>query len=171
MRYQVTSRVNAPVSLELAKEHLRLTHSLEDNLVQIDVDGALEWAEEYTGAGFGTLTVEATAELVQDAYTIMKYLPVISVTSVKDSDGNDIDYEFDGDTVVEITGDIEEPPIITYEGGYGTGTPQRCTQAMLLDISAQYDYRSDRQVQGDPYSARTVSERLLYPYKQLEWLP
>lgn len=56
----LTRPEDEPVSLTLAKTHLRIDHDSEDDLIRMWVKAAREYCEQYTGRRFVTQTVRLT---------------------------------------------------------------------------------------------------------------
>lgn len=173
MRYQVKSRTNPPVSLDLAKEHLRVTHDLEDNLIQLDVDSATEWAEVYTGRGYGDVTIDALTELDTDVYYLTRYLPATTVVGVVDSDSNAVGFEFEAPNKVTITDELSEDayPLTIEFTSFNEVSPV-VKSAILLRLGDLYDYRTDRPMTLTKDGLnRRVAEEMLQPYKLNEFSP
>lgn len=172
MIYKIVSRSNPPVSLSEAKAHLRVTHNLEDDLIQGIVDASIEWAEFYTGMALGVNVVEAVSEVDLTTYKIGRYLPIDSIDSVVDDDDTAVAFTFVYPSEVVLDDELEEYPItITYTTSVDN-LPKPIIMAILLKVGDLYDYRTDR---GIPLSQdgqyRSVAEMLLQPYKLLEFSP
>lgn len=166
MRYKILSRSNPPVSLAEAKAHLRVTHNLEDDLIQGIVDASIEWAELYTGMAFGINVVEAISEVNTTEYYLERYLPIDTIDSVVDADGTPIAFTYIYPCAIVLDEEVTAYPVtITYTTSI-INLPSPAKMAMLLKIGDLYDYRTDR---GIPLSQdgqyRSVAEMLLQPYK------
>lgn len=174
MWYKLTSRTNPPISLQEAKEHLRVTHSLEDDLIQSLVNTVIEWAEEYTGRAFSAVEMEAITETQEDTYYIEKFTPIGSIVSVVDANDDAVSYTFQYPNVISILDDLTDeqyPLTISYTSEVDT-IPSTPITAMKLKLSDLYDYRADRAIplsQQGQY--RSVAELLLQPYKTIEFSP
>jgi len=72
----------SPVSLAQMKSYLKITTTMDDNLIQSMIDAATEWGESYTGRDFRAITWD----LLLDRFTNRIELrrdPVDSITTVK----------------------------------------------------------------------------------------
>lgn len=49
------------ITLERAKQHLRVTHESEDDLIQVYIDAAHAWILRYTGEGYDEYADELVA--------------------------------------------------------------------------------------------------------------
>lgn len=171
MIYKRISRANEPITLQEAKDHLRVTHDLEDGIITSLVLSALEWAEGYTGRAFSEVVVEAVTEEVSDTYSLAMYLPIATVDSVIDANGDPVAYDFTYPSVVNILEslfDDQYPLKITYTSSVDVPEPVR--SAMMLRIGDLYDYRTDRYVPLNREGMyRKVAEEMLQAYKLLGW--
>lgn len=100
-----------PVSLELAKQHLRIDHDAEDDLIRKWITAARELCEAHTGRRLVTQTLRLTfARFPCDGWLRLPVEPVASVTSIAYADA-------DGDTQTLTSGDYQEwldhsPPLL-----------------------------------------------------------
>lgn len=78
-----------PISLALAKSHLRVTSSHEDTLIPTYIAAARDWIENYCGIAIEERTVTFSAPKFENTMP-MPIAPVQSISSVqyKDEDGN-----------------------------------------------------------------------------------
>lgn len=83
MQYKLDASGTNPITLETAKEWLKVTHSFEDTLIQAILDASLSFAEGYTGVSFRDQTWTLTASAVELASGIViSKTPLSSLTSV-----------------------------------------------------------------------------------------
>ena len=82
------------LTLEVAKSWMRIDHSDKDTLITLLIDEAKELIETYINYTLtpATITLTATAR----TKLFLPYGPVQSITSVKDTDGEDVTYTYDG---------------------------------------------------------------------------
>ena len=174
MWYKLTSRTLPPISLDEAKEHLRVTHDIEDDLIQALVNSVVEWAEEYTGRAFSTVQMEAITEVQSDVYYIERFTPVASIVSVVDAGTNAVAHTIKYPNEITITDELTDeqyPLTISYTSESDTNSSVPIT-AMKLKLSDFYDYRADRAVPlSQQGQFRSVAELLLQPYKTIEFSP
>jgi uncharacterized phiE125 gp8 family phage protein len=160
----ITPPTTEPITLSEAKEHLRVTETDEDTLINNLIIAAREYCEEYTGRALAAQTVEAYFDYFAEKMPLPRP-PLVSVTSVKykDSAGTEVtltantDYLVDTDSVI---GQIARPysvnwpsftpypinPIkVRYQAGY-TSLPKAIHQAILMLIGHWY---ANREAVGD----------------------
>lgn len=134
------------VDLTLAKQHLRVEHSDEDDLITSYLNAAKEWVEAYTGK----LLTSQSVEQVEACFpTFIELLsgPVSAVTEVAYTDSDDAPATLGGTRLVgkrlyaPETGwpsIAEHTPItITYTAGFST-VPVKLDQATLLLVGEYY---------------------------------
>lgn len=82
----ITPPTVEPVTLARAKEHLRVDHSTDDDLIQAMIEGARQFAEKFTARAF----ITQTWELVIDEFPVNEILlplpPLQSIESIKYDD-------------------------------------------------------------------------------------
>lgn len=111
-----TSDLALPV--DDAKSYARIDTAVEDDIVQWLIEAGQEEFEKFTQKLLFQREVEAVYQ-PQDYKTKLQlpWLPLVSVTSVKNEDDEDIDYEIVGDWLQVDTIDIVT---VTYDGGLYT---------------------------------------------------
>lgn len=157
-----------PISVEEAKEHLRIDGFDEDSYIDSLIVTAREWAEKCQRRALITQTLRYSCDAFPTGREIELPRPSLqSVTSIayKDKDGNvhtldpatyAVDTESIVGRVVLMPGaswpTFEAYPVnavsITYEAGYGdapSDVPQRTKQAMFLLVGYWYANREAAQ--------------------------
>lgn len=168
MKYKRVTTSALPISLQEAKAHLRVTHALEDNLIEALIPASVFWAEDYTGRSFCSSQIEAYTESNLSAYRIGRFLEIDAIDKVYGAQGQEFAFEFDGFDLVTITDTLadENYPLKIEYSTKVDSVPNPAKQAMLLKISELYEYRADSQISisrtGD---YRRKSEDLLQMYK------
>lgn len=148
-----------PVSVEIAKSHLRVNHSADDALIESYIKTARETGEGLARRAFITQTLE----LVLDEFPLSLKLklprpPLQSVTSVKYLDSDGIEHTFT-DYVVDVR---SEPGVIIFNkipnvalaesgavavrfvAGYGASSndvPNVFIQAIMQSVAHFYEFR------------------------------
>lgn len=126
------------ITLEEAKVFMNMDadYDLEDGLINDMIAASVSWCESYTGLSFSVknLVVHSTnkrTELVS---------PIVSITSVKDTDFNDIEFmEVDG---VVFTRGCEA--LISYVSGYTAETlPAPLKTAVKMMVATLHENRED----------------------------
>lgn len=180
MPLTTTSPSAEPVTLDEAKEHLKVIGSHEDALITRYIIAARAWVENFTGRAL----IERTLTLTLDGFGVreieLPMPPLSSVTSIAyvDNNGDSQTWSSALYTVVAPSGDSPdfgfvrpvynevypttrddvETVTITYVAGYGTAVsdiPQGLKHGLLERLDDLYRNRDA----GDD-----VFERLLSPY-------
>lgn len=175
LRYKITSEViEEPVSLYLAKNHLRVTTDEDDNYISSLISSAREYAEGYHDVSYGTREVLAVADSLMPVFEL-PVTPAKNVTSVvwKDTDGASHDvtdkYVFDEySSRLILDGEINygdstpvavNPVEITFTAGM---TPRKRTiQAMLIMIGEWYENREASVIGVGVYQLPLSAKQLL----------
>tara|TARA_R100001086_G_scaffold238110_2_gene162632 strand:+ start:3014 stop:3583 length:570 start_codon:yes stop_codon:yes gene_type:complete len=159
---QTTAPTSEPVSLDEAKEHMRVTDDLQDTLIAQQVSAARDYVERITGRQF----VNATWTYTLDAFSseiLPPKPPLVSVTSITYVDTGGASQTESSSVYTVITDDEtqgriveafnqswsatrDQPNAITvvYVAGYGATAnlvPDVFKQAILLLTAEMYEYR------------------------------
>jgi len=136
-----------PLTLQEVKDWIKQDGDADDALITSLITQARELIENYLGASLvsTTLVVEATPR------TELRppYGPVVTISSVKDEDGNDVDYVWDG-FVLNFTGGTysvtsgysPQYTTTTYDTGYDT-IPDGLKMALLETVAYLYEHRGE----------------------------
>lgn len=149
--------VEEPVSLPVAKAHLRVTDTSEDALIGNYIVAARQWVENHTGH---ILMRRPMTQTFSEFYSYLElhYRPVASVTSIAYTDSAAAAQTL-LPAVLLTTADgypyrirpvsswpsilTYSPVTVTFVAGYAEGTqPYALIQAMLLLIGHYYDVRA-----------------------------
>lgn len=185
---RVTAPSKEPVSLEEAKEHLRVDHSAEDMLIAALITTAREQLEELTGRAFITQGWQLALPWWPAASVIrLPRPPALAVSAITyvDEDGaahtmSSSDYSVvttvePGCVVLTPDGDWPSatlytglPITVAYTCGYGTtpgNVPAPLRAAMLLTIGHLYTHR-EAVVTGTISSVLPMTvDYLIAPYR------
>jgi hypothetical protein len=151
---------------------MKVDGTADDTLITDLISEAADLIEQYLAIAIvkTEVTVEASARTTLDP----PVLPVNSITSVKDRDGNDVEYEWNGFTIIfqpsTFTPTAPEAPlydttITIYDAGY-TETPPGLVQAMKEVITYLYENRGEQT--GGIVMMLSQNTNLL-PYRQKMW--
>ena len=159
------------VTLELARNHLRVDHNEEDALIAQYLAAAIAWVENHTGK------LLTRREVAQDESAFGPYLPLfygpnpddlsIDYTGSDGSAGLIDDAQIVRDRAYPFstwpTMDENTLVLLTYTAGY-TEPPADLVSAVLVHLRAQYDeWRT-----GESDSAAMMAvEALCRPYRSL----
>lgn len=92
MEIQITTDlVSEPVSVAEAKTYMRLIGSDEDTLIGELITSARQRLEKFTGLSFGNKTIKCYTR-ASDTWFELPYQPLLTITSVKNDDGDDLTY-------------------------------------------------------------------------------
>ena len=145
-----TATGTEPITLAEAKAWLRIDDdpSEDDTLITSLITQARELVENYLGSSVieSTVVCEATPRL----QLLPPYGPVISITSVKDEDGNDVEYLWDGfylnfgtsGSFSVTSGYYPVYTISTYTAGY-SNVPEGLKMALNEVIAYLYENRGE----------------------------
>ncbi len=173
----ITAPATEPVSLETAKLFLRVDGTAEDALITSLIKAAREKGEDLSRRAFISQTLEMVIEEWPECWSQpLARPPLISVTSIKYHDVNNVEYTFSDYYVNErvepgeivfhskpstslLTG--EGAIVIRYVAGYGadaTSVPERIKNTILALVAYRYENRESNDVPSDIRKA-FVAER------------
>ena len=167
------------ITLTQAKEHLRITHDYEDDVIQSFIDASVIAAENYTGrylhtydvvlktTEFGSSVVLQYAPLIDDDAVVITYYDLDNVEQTLASTYYDVLYR-NGEPEIFYNPKLTLPSVyerndavkIAYQSGYTT-VPEAFKQYCKLVVTFLYENRSDS-VDKLPRFTHT----LLRPYKK-----
>lgn len=174
----ITQPSSEPISLDEAKEHLRVTGSDEDRLINNLITAVRQEAESY----LNRLLIEQTWDLYLDEFPeedeeiVINKVPVTAITFIKyyDSDGAlqtwartnyDLDHYNEPSRVYPAYGIsyptprvIKNAVNIRFTVGYGDSgdVPDAIKSGMLLYLSYLYDNRGDQTTTGVPHAVWNI---------------
>lgn len=145
-----------PVTKEEVKNYFRLqgfedsdgsisTFDTDDDLIDDLIIEATEAVEDYCNISIVNRTIKAVVTNLA-GYQELPKGPVVSITSFKDSDDNDIstsDYDLIGESFKQIVSPNYELMKITYAAGYGDAVPKGLKNAILAEIAYRFIHRGD----------------------------
>jgi len=168
-----------PISLQEAKDWLRIDHSDEDALLSALITSATLSAESFTGRAIMSQSFRLNLDCFPEIITL-PMAPLISVTSVKylDESGvlqtmNSADYEVDSASfparivpAYATSWPTHRHTInsvrVEFVAGYGesqSDVPQTIRDAILVSVTDRFEHR------GSDGALSSVSQLLLTPYK------
>lgn len=168
---QVTPPSEPILSIGDAKEHLRVTHSMEDSLIASLVEAATAWLDGWNGV-LGVALEAQTWEMTLDAFPAGEMCiplgPVVSIEAIEYTDANGdgqtippADYQAQGGRVRHKNG---WPSINDEMGGVrvrfiaGSGTPDGIKHVTRLLIGHWY---ANREAAGDKIQAIPMAVNML----------
>jgi uncharacterized phiE125 gp8 family phage protein len=154
--------ITEPVTLQQAKDWLRVTHDDEDSIILSLIIAARQYCEGLVGLSFVQRTV--TAYLKNELGNIrLPYGPVWNITNVYDVEGNVIDtenYRFLGNTTKQLQCPQCSFVKVVYTAGYLVLPPQFVI-ALKTQIAWMYTHRGD----DTETSIAPETKAILKPYR------
>lgn len=162
-----------PVNLMEVKDHLRITHNTQDDLLLIYLRAAIEDVEAHTGLTLAQTVFYGYLDTISEEVEIKKY-PVSSIVSVKYYDSAGVqqtmavgNYRLDNISTppkvviedVPTVYDRSDAVTLEFTAGYPT-IPDGVKAAILLQVGYLYENSGD-----NPKQLMTASERLLTNYR------
>jgi len=132
-----------PVTLEEVKNFCKIDVSEDDTLLEMMITACRQECEAITNIGF----VNREVVVQQNNGNGGCYLPlgpIGDISSVKDIEGNDIEYKAVGSTWKQILWPVHERLVLVYDAGYTT-LPMELKLALLECIFYRYDERKVRE--------------------------
>lgn len=166
-----------PVSIDEMKDYLRLegfvdtdespstelsSFNFDDRLIADMIKGARQLFEE---AGGMTLIPKTWSVVLTNLCGMQElpYGPVISITSVKDSDGVDLDYTITGSKRVYLKTPLQAEMTIVYEAGY-----DEIPKAIKIDIMRLVTYTYENR--GDDAAIQKFGSQLAKKYSRRSFI-
>lgn len=163
----VTRADTTAVSVDEAKSWARIDEDFDDSIVEMLTDGADKAFESFTGKLLFVGTVIAEYDPKEfESILQLPWLPVDSITSVKDEDDEDVDYELKGD---HLEVDVFEELTVTYEAGlYSTASEvdAQLKLGLLKWIATNYDDREDTVIGTTIETMPNESRKQWIPFKE-----
>ena len=177
----ITGPASEPITLAEAKVHLKVTNSLEDNLINALITAARTWVENYSWRPLITQTLQANydlKDLVSKEFLINK-APIQSISSVKYIDTNGTEQTISNTTYqTDLISPIARVKLdslptckdvmncfkIQFVAGYANAAavPQTYKSAILLLVAHLYDNKSQVQAQAMneiPFGIKTLLDQ------------
>ena len=182
MRVVVVEPAEPVIDTEEAKEHLRVDHGDDDQLIDAYIaaaTGHIDGPDGWLGRAIGVQTLELRTEVFRDAM-VLPYPPAIDVIDVRHLDGDGVErtvlpseYELRGPLIGSAfgrrwpsVGRDAEAVRIRYRAGY-EDLPPAIRVAILMMVADLYKFRES--VTGASAAAKvvipTAVEMLLLPFR------
>jgi len=160
------------VTLQAAKDYLRVDYSEDDTLIQSLIDTARIRLEQYASVAMTARTLKVVAYV--DEFIELPYAPINTISLVEYWDGEDWvamtvgDYRVLGDTYKKVyfTSPLMSVFRFTYTCGYAT-TPESMKTALLKMVGDLYEYRESSVESSKPSANLTTAYELMKPYKRV----
>jgi uncharacterized phiE125 gp8 family phage protein len=160
------------VTLQAAKDYLRVDYSEDDTLIQSLIETARIRLEQYASVAMTARTLKVVAYV--DEFIELPYAPINTISLVEYWDGEDWvamtvgDYRVLGDTYKKVyfTSPLMSDFRFTYTCGYAT-TPESMKTALLKMVGDLYEYRESSVESSKPSANLTTAYELMKPYKRV----
>ena len=160
------------VTLQAAKDYLRVDYSEDDTLIQNLIDAARIRLEQYAGVAMSPRTLKVVAYV--DEFIELPYAPINNISMVEYWDNTNWveielgNYNVLGDTYKKVyfTSPIMSEFRFTYTCGYAT-TPESMKTALLKMVGDLYEYRESSVESTKPSANLTTAYELMKPYKRV----
>ena len=162
-----------PITLELAKQHLRVgsaTH--DDTLIAAKLDMAVAVAEDMTGRIFREKTAQFDVSIPFDAPIVRLPVPTtrierlcVSRTLVPESDYTLLENDYDPMLVAEPQYCGQTATVTAIVGYDRDNIPPAIKAAILLILGTLYDNESDNLVGRTVSELSLTAEKLLLPWR------
>lgn len=160
------------VTLQAAKDYLRVDYSEDDTLIQSLIDTARIRLEQYASVAMTPRTLKVVAYV--DEFIELPYAPINTISLVEYWDGAAWvtievgNYRVLGDTYKKVyfTSPIMSEFRFTYTCGYAT-TPESMKTALLKMVGDLYEYRESSVESSKPSANLTTAYELMKPYKRV----
>ena len=160
LKVQKTARSVSPLTLAVVKQWLKVDGNSDDSLITTLIEQSRDLIEAYLGRSLIEYDITLTATARREVE--LPYGPVDSITSVKDNDGNDVDYKYYGFTV---TLDSPVDTVINYRT---TGDlPKGLELGWLEAIAYLYEFRGDDK---QAFKMALYQNQNLQPYRMRVWV-
>lgn len=162
----ITPPASEPVTLQEAKNHLRVDVSDDDSLISTLITVARQKAEEFTRRSL----ITQTWELSLDGFQGIVYLPRLEIQSIVSVTVDGVALPVDEYQVGTVSGRVQffgtraaeqlDGAKIRYVAGYGDATtvPAQIKQAILQIVGHLYENRESQEIPG-------LALNLLQPYR------
>ena len=159
-----------PLTLSEVKNWLKVDGDADDMTITAMISQVRELVESYLGRCIANTTV--TLQVSASVYVEPPYGPVDTIVSVKDADGNDVSYTWDGFTlnfsspVISVTAGTPQNTVktIVYESAGGS-IPEGLKLGLLEVIAWLYESRGDE----DKLTYMIYQNANLQVYRQKIW--
>ena len=180
MRVVVVEPAPPVIETEEAKEHLRIDHGDDDQLIDAYIaaaTGHIDGPDGWLGRAIGVQTLELRIDVFRDAM-VLPYPPAIDIVDVKHLNGDGVErtvlpleYELRGSLIGSAfgrrwpsVGCDAEAVRIRYRAGY-EDVPPAIRVAILMMVSDMYRFRGTAVGTGSAIEVSAPVRMLLQPFR------
>jgi len=158
----VTDLSVEPVTLQEAKDYMRISSNAEDDLIEELITSARERIEKFTGLSLGEKTLKAYWFYYHIPSEI-PYGPVTLINSVVDDNDVDVEYTARGLQYKVLEAYSTVGLTIEYEAGFAVA-PKGLKLAILKQVSTDYENRENYSIYDQAYELSSDARRQAMPY-------
>jgi len=158
----LTDLTTEPVTLQEAKDYMRISSNAEDDLIEELITSARERIEKFTGLSLGEKTLKAYWFYYHIPSEI-PYGPITLINSVVDDNDVDVEYTARGLQYKVLEAYSTVGLAIEYEAGF-TIVPKGLKLAILKQVSTDYENRENYSIYDQAYELSSDARRQAQPY-------
>ena len=158
----LTDLTTEPVTLQEAKDYMRISSNAEDDLIEELITSARERIEKYTGLSLGLKTLKAYWFYFHIPAEI-PYGPVTAINSVVDDNDVELEYTARGLQYKTLEAYSTQGLAIEYEAGFAV-CPKGLKLAILKQVSTDYENRENYSLYDQAYELSSDAKRQAQPY-------
>ena len=158
----VTDLTTEPVTLQEAKDYMRISSESENDLIEELITSARERIEKYTGLSLGLKTLKAYWFYFHIPAEI-PYGPITAINSVVDDNDVALEYTARGLQYKTLEAYSTQGLTIEYEAGF-TIVPKGLKLAILKQVSTDYENRENYSIYDQAYELSSDARRQAQPY-------
>jgi uncharacterized phiE125 gp8 family phage protein len=158
----ITDLAVEPVTLQEAKDYMRISSNAEDSLIEELITSARERIEKFTGLSLGEKTLKAYWFYFHIPQEI-PYGPVTLIDSVVNDEDVALEYVARGLQYKTLESYSTTGLTIEYEAGFAVA-PKGLKLAILKQVSTDYENRENYSIYDQPYELSSDARRQAKPY-------
>jgi len=158
----VTDLAVEPVTLQEAKDYMRISSNAEDSLIEELITSARERIEKFTGLSLGEKTLRAYWFYFHIPQEI-PYGPVTLIESVVNDEDVALEYTARGLQYKMLEAYSTVGLTIEYEAGFAV-CPKGLKLAILKQVSTDYENRENYSIYDQAYELSSDAKRQAQPY-------
>ena len=158
----VTDLTTEPVTLQEAKDYMRISSESENDLIEELITSARERVEKFTGLSLGQKTLKAYWLYFHTPAEI-PYGPITLINSVVDDNDVELQYTARGLQYKVLEAYSTVGLTIEYEAGFAVA-PKGLKLAILKQVSTDYENRENYSIYDQAYELSSDARRQAQPY-------
>lgn len=158
----LTDLTTEPVTLQEAKDYMRISSDSENDLIEELITSARERIEKFTGLSLGEKTLRAYWFYYHVPAEI-PYGPVTLINSVVDDNDVALEYTARGLQYKVLEAYSTQGLVIEYEAGFAVA-PKGLKLAILKQVSTDYENRENYSIYDQAYELSSDAKRQAQPY-------